>query len=115
MDNLYSEELERKILKSLSDEEWQIYFRILKAIVSYSDDLSPSSYYDYKSDNINNQDYCLFIDSILDSLRSGNTDYCFHIYQILDLLYFEKDRLQTKWLPKHKCFMVFLRPKESTQ
>lgn len=110
MNNLYSQEFEQKILKSLSDEEWQIYFKILKIIVSCSDDLPSCSYYDYKSDDICKQDYCLFIDSILSSLRSGNTDYCFHISQILDLLNFENERLRARWLPKYKCFKVYLQP-----
>lgn len=107
MDKLYSQKLEQRVLNTLSDSEWQIYFQILKSIIASSSHMRHSSYYNKGSDDIRKRDYRTFIDDVLYSLRSGNTDYCFHIYQIVDLLYFEKDRLKTRWLPEHKCFEVY--------
>jgi len=108
MDKLYSQKLEQRVFDTLSDSEWQVYFQILKRLVQSSTNTYCGSHYNHKSGDIYQQDYCTFIDSVLRSLRSGNVDYCFHIYQIVDLLNYEKDRLQTQWLPKHKCFKVYL-------
>lgn len=43
------------------------------------------------------QEYCAYINSVLDSIRKGQVDYCYFIYQILDLLKFHYNTLKTKY------------------
>lgn len=43
------------------------------------------------------QEYCNFINSILDNIRLGQIDYCYYIYQIMQLTKFHYDKLKTKY------------------
>lgn len=110
----------KKIPNNITNEDWQIYFSELRnkvkpsqehrmklshsILVNDYNNISHSTY----CENTEWQYYCKFINSILNTIRSGECDYCFHIYQILDLLRFEYDRLKVIWLPKDECFEVSL-------
>lgn len=43
------------------------------------------------------QEYCSYINDVLNNIRSGQTDYCYFIYQIIDLLKFHYNNLRTRY------------------
>lgn len=51
--------------------------------------------------------YCEFINSVLETIRSGEEDYCFYPYQIAELLRFEQG-LIAEYLPDSGCVKVSL-------
>ena len=106
--------------KNMTDEEWQEYFGILKALTHQTKEKKMSgkttpiiinSYLDnqftYTGDTQWTK-YREFINSILYAIRHGEHDYCFYIYHISELLRYEHDNLKTKWLPDDNCFEVWL-------
>lgn len=109
---------------NMTDEYWQQYFGILKAITTQSKNRrmkcshaktivngKPDETVYHGETQYTN--YCYFINSVLKTIRGYGKnppqhDYCFFIYQIADLLRFEHDRLRTKWIPRYECFEVWL-------
>ena len=85
-----------------SDEEWQRRFEEIRNESILAQCGSPLIAF------AGNDTYATFVSGVLETIRAGGTDYCFFIYQIEDLLKFEKERLQTSWLPNDKCFKVWL-------
>lgn len=85
-----------------SNEDWQRQFEALRKNAIQAKCGSPLFVFR------GNDSYVDFICGVLETIRTGNVDYCFFIYQIEDLLKFEKDQLQSRWLPEEECFMVWL-------
>lgn len=94
---------------TLTDEKWQKEFEIYRYLTvptdkqrfggKHSRELgirSESAITEYKGAT-NWQQYCAFINDVLDSLRSGLHDYCYYIYQIQDLLKFYPNMLCSKY------------------
>lgn len=112
--------LKKETPVDMTNEEWQTYFTKLRNKIkpiserrmrtTYSmwiNGYKDISYFEYRG-NTEWENYCKFINSILNAIRRGKSDYCFYIYQIADLLKFEHDRLKVIWLPKYQCFKVSL-------
>lgn len=105
----------------MTDKMWQEYFTAMRLLTTQSKNRRMSTA--HTRTTVNGYDveyqstysgetqwhrYCQFINSILSAIRHGQRDYCFNIYQITDLLKFEHDRLRTEWIPKYRCFQVWL-------
>lgn len=105
----------------MTNTQWQEYFNIMKLSIQQSKDkrmkASPSpivvnrymagnqlTYYGETQWTI----YRNYINSVLSAIRKGEYDYCYFIYQIADLLKYEHDNLRTLWIPKYRCFQVWL-------
>ena len=43
------------------------------------------------------QQYCWFINDVLENIRSGQKDYCYYINQIMDLVKFHFHTLRTRY------------------
>lgn len=43
------------------------------------------------------QQYCAYINDVLENIRLGRVDFCYYTYQIVDLLKFHYDTLETKY------------------
>lgn len=98
-------------LSSLTDEAWQKEFNIRKLFITpYSknikklkgsgfpehgrEDEAAQDTYDNRT---NWQEYCCYINDVLNNIRSGQIDYCYFIYQIEELLKFHYDHLRTRY------------------
>lgn len=49
------------------------------------------------------QRYCIYINDVLQNIRSGQSDYCYYIYQIEELLKFHFNDLRTKYHEDNGC------------
>lgn len=108
----------------LTDEKWQKEFRLRKMFITpypknvrkmggrYSKESGMWNEETQGTYNgaTNYQEYCFFINDVLNTIRSKQVDYIYYIYQIMDLLKFHYDDLRTKycdgywevWLEKKK-------------
>lgn len=96
---------------TLTDEKWQKEFRLRKIFITpYKKGItklkgrySKESYkWNEETQGIyygqtNWQEYCSFINDVLQNIRMGQREYCYFIYQIEDLLKFHFDHLRTKY------------------
>lgn len=95
---------------TLTNEKWQKEFAIRKLFIKpYKQKKNLSSRFSKevglwneenqeKYDGATNwQQYCAYINDILDNIRTGQVDYCYFIYQIMDLLKFHFYDLRTKY------------------
>lgn len=112
----------------LTDETWQKEFEIRKMFVTpykngSTKKLSGAQYqkcgnWNEERDGVyqgatNWQEYCAYINDVLQNIRTGKVDYCYYIFQITDLLKFHYDDLQTRycdgywevWLDKERSMM----------
>lgn len=95
---------------TLTDEKWQKEFSIRKLFITphakethklggkYS--IEGVTDEDYKKEycGITNwQQYCSYINDVLNNIRSGQIDYCYFIYQIMDLAKFHCKSLCTRY------------------
>ena len=96
---------------TLTDEKWQKEFNVRKMFITPHgkgitklkgknstesgrwDDKKQGTYYG----QTNWQEYCSFINDVLNNIRSGQTDYCYYIYQIMELTKFHFNTLRTKY------------------
>jgi hypothetical protein len=100
-------------LPSLTDEKWQKEFNVRKLFVR---PIPPDSkikkmngryskeYGIWNEERqgeyhgcTNYQQYCSFINDVLENIRGGQVDYCYYIYQIMDLLRFHYHDLRTRY------------------
>lgn len=107
----------------MSDAQWQLKFETMKKDVTptsrkrygglYATDpgTHDSRRYGAYIGSTNYQNYCGFINDALSAMRHGNRTLCFYTYQIADLLRFEKDRLQTRYIPEDEWWECWLGPK----
>ena len=106
---------------NMTDDVWQqIFNRIKDTVISFEDGetrkmkvSSRSRIFnecmDYEIDATTDwHRYCMFINSVLKDIRSGNKASCFYIYQIQELLKYHKNNLQTKYDQKNKEWEVWL-------
>ena len=95
---------------NLTDEKWQTEFKLRKYFITpccnkykklngkYSREFGYcNETHDKYNRRTNWQEYCCFINDILNNIRAGQRDYCYYIYQILDLLKFHYNDLKTKY------------------
>ena len=98
-------------LSDLTDEKWQKEYSIRKLFITpypksvkklkgkYSkesgmwNEEKNGTYYGCT----NWQQYCSYINDVLNNIRAGQVDYCYFIYQILDLAKFHYDNLKTRY------------------
>lgn len=95
----------------LTDEKWQKEFTLRKMFITPHDKYYKKLTGKYSKESgswnketkgeyqgtTNWQQYCSFINSVLDTIRTGQVDYCYYIYQILDLAKFHYNDLRTKY------------------
>lgn len=95
--------------EKLTDETWQEEFKIRKLFVKPTSQKKLHGNYSKKSScNFTNyQDYCWYINSVLDTIRDGDRDFCYFIYQVMELTRFHSN-LKTRYIPKQKCWEVWL-------
>jgi hypothetical protein len=110
--------------KSMTDEEWQEKFELMKLHIKPVKDKrltrrSRNPYIigrrwtltDNESCDTSDARYTNFINDVLKQIRSkrGKKDFCYHVYQICDLLKFEP-MLNTRLVPdgKHTYIEVWL-------
>lgn len=100
--------------KEYTNQQWQSDFEIIKQTVIPAQESKmrvirdAPSYGSYHG-KTQYQNYCSFINNVLNNIRCKEVDYCFYIYQIMDLLKYEKERLEVKWLQSERCFRVSLK------
>ena len=99
--------------KEYTNQQWQSDFELIKQSVipvqeSKMRVIGDTSLYGSYHGKTQYQNYCSFINNILNNIRHKEIDYCFYIYQILDLLKYEKGRLEVQWLQSERCFRVSL-------
>lgn len=110
--------------ESMTDDEWQQYFYIMKLLTTQSEQKHmrstfPEMFINGQSEqstyygDTNYMHYCKFINSVLATIRGNSSeppqrDYCYFIYQIADLLKYEHERLKSRYRPEYKCFEVWL-------
>lgn len=96
---------------TLTDEKWQKEFSLRKCFIKpYKKDITKlkgkytkeSSKWNEETQGIyygktNWQEYCSFINDVLQNIRMGQKDYCYFIYQIEELLKFHFNSLRTKY------------------
>lgn len=96
---------------TLTDEKWQKEFNVRKMFITpHSKNITKlkgknsteSGRWDEEKQGLyygqtNWQEYCSYINDILNNIRSGQVDYCYYIYQIMDLVKFHFDTLRTKY------------------
>lgn len=96
---------------NLTDEKWQREFSVRKMFITpYSKNITRlASKNSVESGKWNEetqgtyhgktswQEYCSFINDVLNNIRAGQTDYCYFIYQIMELAKFHYDDLETKY------------------
>lgn len=93
----------------LTDKKWQEEFNAIRFFVApYPSTVkklggkgskeygkfNPKVRYDGQT---NWQQYCVYINDVLSSIRQGNIDYCYFLYQVIDLLKFHHSDLETKY------------------
>lgn len=97
--------------KGLTDEKWQKEFALRKKIITPYDKrvTKMGGKYSKESGMWNNetrgeyqgctnwQQYCWFINDVLENIRSGQKDYCYYINQIMDLVKFHFHTLRTRY------------------
>lgn len=96
---------------NLTDEKWQKEFNVRKLFITpynknitklkgkYSTEFAK---WDEETQGMyhgqtNWQEYCSYINDVLNNIRSGQVDYCYYIYQIMDLAKFHFNTLRTKY------------------
>lgn len=98
-------------VSDLTDEKWQKELNIRKLFITPYDKNTKKLSGSYSTESgsrneetqgvyngkTNWQEYCSFINDVLNNIRSGQIDYCYYIYQITDLLKFHFDDLRTKY------------------
>jgi len=116
-----SDAFPRSTTKQMTDDEWQENFKILKAVTIPSVNKKMGGQYSVESGRWNRessgayygttnwQQYCSFINNVLNNIRSGGVDFCYFTYQIKDLLSFELSRLETRYNPQDKYWSVWLK------
>ena len=96
---------------NLTDEKWQKEFNVRKLfIIPHNKNIKKLKGQNSKESGkwngetqgtycgqTNWQEYCAYINDILQNIRSGQTDYCYYIYQIMDLARFHFDTLKTRY------------------
>lgn len=96
---------------TLTDEKWQKEFNVRKLFITpYSKEVKKmgkkfskeSGLWNEETQGIyhgmtNYQEYCGYINDVLNNIRAGQVDYCYYIFQIIDLLKFHYDDLRTKY------------------
>jgi hypothetical protein len=102
---------EGRPLPYLTDEKWQHEFNLRKGYIKpYPMSIRKlGGRYSRESGRWNTEtngqyhgctnwhQYCLFINDVLNNIRTGQIDYCYYIYQIMDLLKFHHDDLRTRY------------------
>lgn len=96
--------------EELTDEKWQKEFALRKMFITpYKKVTKMSGKYSKESGMWNEetldtyhgctnwQQYCWFINDILENIRSGQIDYCYYIFQIMDLAKFHFNTLRTRY------------------
>lgn len=97
--------------QSLTDEKWQKEFNLRKLFITpYSKDITKlNGKYSIESGQWNEetqgtyhgctnwQEYCSYINNVLQNIRSSQIDYCYYIYQIMDLARFHFNTLKTRY------------------
>ena len=95
----------------LTDKRWQEELSLRKLYITpYSNDVRKMGRrhsrdvrsWDTETDGAyqgmtNWQQYCSYINSVLETIRKGECDYCYYKYQIMDLLRFHYNSLRTKY------------------
>lgn len=95
----------------LTDKKWQEEFNAMKCFVtSFPANIKKlrgsgsreSGKWNHdtqgKYDGTTNwQQYCVYINDVLENIRLGHVDFCYYAYQIVDLLKFHHDDLRTKY------------------
>lgn len=98
-------------LSTLTDEKWQKEFNVRKLFVTphHKDYKKLQGKYSKESGIWNEelkgeycgcsnwQQYCGYINDVLNNIRKGQVDYCYYIYQIMDLARFHFNELKTKY------------------
>lgn len=113
---------------TLTDEKWQQEFKLRKMFITpYEKSIKKlgggfskesgmwntetmGKYYG----QTNWQEYCSYINDVLNNIRAGQADYCYFIYQIIDLAKFHYEDLRTKycdgywevWLEKEENYGI---------
>lgn len=96
---------------NLTDEKWQKEFNVRKLFITpYNKNITKlkgknsteSGKWDEEKQGAyhgqtNWQEYCSYINDVLNNIRSGQVDYCYYIYQIMDLAKFHFNTLRTKY------------------
>lgn len=96
---------------NLTDEKWQKEFNVRKLFITpYNKNITKlkgknstefGKWDEEKQDayhgQTNWQEYCSYINDVLNNIRSGQVDYCYYIYQIMDLAKFHFNTLRTKY------------------
>lgn len=118
--NMTFEELKRLKLISntngrpsstLTDKKWQTEFELRRMFIQpYDENVKTlTSKYSIESDRWNGevngiypgktnwQEYCSYINDVLNTIRSNQVDYCYYIYQIEQLLRFHHRNLRTQY------------------
>lgn len=96
---------------TLTDEKWQRELSIRKMFITPFDKnvkkfggkhSKESGYWNDETQGTyhgctNWQQYCSYINDILNNIRAGQIDYCYYIYQIMDLAKFHYEELKTRY------------------
>ena len=96
---------------NMTDERWQKEFNVRKLFITPNDKKHKrmggkfsreSGTWNEEKDGeylgmTNYQEYCSYINDVLENIRAGQIDYCYFIYHIMDLLKFHYDDLRTKY------------------
>ena len=96
---------------NMTDERWQKEFNVRKLFIIPNDKKHKrmggkfsreSGTWNEEKDGeylgmTNYQEYCSYINDVLENIRAGQIDYCYFIYHIMDLLKFHYDDLRTKY------------------
>lgn len=97
--------------ENLTDKKWQKEFLLRKLfIIPHNQDIKKlggkyskesglwNSETNTSYDGCNNwQQYCSYINDVLNNIRSGQVECCYYIYQIIDLIKFHYKTLRTKY------------------
>ena len=96
---------------NMTDERWQKEFNVRKLFITPNDKKHKrmggkfsreSGTWNEEKDGeylgmTNYQEYCSYINDVLENIRAGQIDYCYFIYHIMDLLKFHYDDLRTRY------------------
>lgn len=110
----------RRPSSNLTNEKWQKEFNARKLFITPYDKSVTKLKCKYARESgmwnketmgeydgaTNWQEYCSFINDVLNNIRSGQVDYCYYIFQITDLLKFHLDDLRTMYCDGY--WMVWL-------
>lgn len=106
-------------IHSMTDEKWQKEFQIRKKYIEqvpvenhkkgrkYPDSIFEKLAKQIFTPSISYRAFQGYMNSVLHEIETGNRDVCFYIYQVMALAMLHKD-LQTKYLEKDQCWLVWL-------